>query len=301
MTGAGRGMGAVHARSLAARGASVIVNDLPDPAGGLNPADEVVAGIVATGGSAIANLDSVASEAGAQAMVAAALDAFGRIDIVVNNAGIVDPKPFLDETLAGFMRHLSVHLGGAFNVTKAAWPHMMAQDFGRVVMITSSAIFGIADNLSYSAAKAGQLGLMRSLVVVAGDHDITINAVAPLAPSGRNATYTSNKPSAEQVSPVVLYLAHDACAVSGEVFGTGGGRTDRIFLGATGGWVDEGLTPESMSAHLDCITGEGGYWLPSSCQEHAEQLWAGGAAHLVFHAPDPTEQSSSAATEQRCS
>ncbi len=167
VTGAGRGIGRAHALLLAERGARVVVNDLGGSMDGVGadaePASTVAAEIVAAGGVAIADSSDVASAAGAQSLVDAAIERFGRLDVLVNNAGIIRWAGLPEADEDNLASHLAVHVMGSFNTTRAAWPQMVEQGYGRIVMTTSSGMFGLPNNLAYATAKAGVIGLTRSL------------------------------------------------------------------------------------------------------------------------------------------
>jgi len=166
VTGAGRGIGRAHAILLAERGARVVVNDLGGSIGGVGAEGEVsstvAATIVAMGGDAIADHSDVAAPAGAQALIDAAIERYGRLDVLINNAGIIRWAGFPEADADNLARHLAVHVAGAFNTSRAAWPHMVEQGYGRIVMTTSTGIFGLPDNLSYATSKAAVVGLTRS-------------------------------------------------------------------------------------------------------------------------------------------
>ncbi|MFF2852852.1 SDR family NAD(P)-dependent oxidoreductase [Streptomyces sp. NPDC058001] len=279
VTGAGRGIGRAHARLLAERGAKVVVNDLGGSMEGegtdVGPARSVVDEIVAAGGVAVADTSDVSTEAGGEAMVEAAVTHFGRIDIIVNNAGIIRWAGLPDVDLENLERHLAVHLVGSFNTTRAAWPHFVEQGYGRVVLTTSSGLFGIDNNLSYAAAKAGVIGLARSAKLAGEPHGIKVNLIAPAAhtrmaggdPLGDSAAQSAGQhfmPS-EAVSPMVAYLAHESCPVSGEIYTAGDGRFARLFIGSTEGYLhQEGpVTIEDVAGHWDTINDEKGYYVPS--------------------------------------
>jgi NAD(P)-dependent dehydrogenase (short-subunit alcohol dehydrogenase family) len=274
VTGAGRGIGRAYARLLADRGADVVVNDLGGSMEGVGadagPASAVAAGIVAAGGVAIADTHDVADAAGAQALVDAAVEQFGRVDILVNNAGIIRWAGLPDADADNVAQHLAVHVFGSFNTTRAAWPHMVAQGYGRIVMTTSSGIFGLPTNLSYATAKAGIVGLTRSLVTAGAAHGIRINLIAPAAmtrmagPSG-DAVDPHDPMSPDLVAPMVAFLAHEDCPVSGEIYAAGAGRFARIFIAATEGYVHPGPAPtvEDVAEHWAAINDETGYSVPA--------------------------------------
>ncbi len=209
VTGAGRGLGRAYAHLLAARGASVVVNDLGSATDGAGadegPAHRVVAEILAAGGVASADTNSVSTTSGAEAIIAGAVEQFGRVDIVVNNAGIVRWAGMPAADADNLQSHLDVHLLGSFNVSRAAWPHMVAQGHGRIVMTTSTGMLGLPANLSYAAAKSGLIGMSRSMRISGAKHDIKTNLIAPAAftrmggapasddsPSGAAAATASN-------------------------------------------------------------------------------------------------------------
>jgi NAD(P)-dependent dehydrogenase (short-subunit alcohol dehydrogenase family) len=264
VSGAGGGLGRQHALALAARGASVIVNDLGSGLDGSgedsSPAQRVASEIAEAGGSAVADANSVATEAGGAAIVATALDAFGRIDIVVNNAGILRDSAFHKMSQEAVDRVLEVHLGGAFAVTRAAWPHMREQGHGRVVFTTSPAgLLGNFGQANYAAAKAGVVGLMKALALEGAEHGITANAISPIAKTRMTENlmtgFMAESTDPKLVSPLVVWLASDLCAESGNVYTVGGGRTARFVVGMTPGWTrtDGDLTPEDIAAHWDEI------------------------------------------------
>jgi NAD(P)-dependent dehydrogenase (short-subunit alcohol dehydrogenase family) len=270
VTGAGRGIGRAHALLLGHRGARVVVNDLGGSMEGVGadaePASTVAAEIAAAGGIARADTSDVATPAGAQALVDATVEHFGRIDVLVNNAGIIRWATFPEADADNLAHHLAVHVGGSFHTTRAAWPHMVAQGYGRIVMTSSAGIFGLPDNLSYATAKAGVIGLARSLATAGAAHGIKINAIAPAAftrmagPPGPGAT----EMSPEVVAPMAAFLAHEGCPVSGELYAAGAGRFARIFVAETVGYVHAAPAPtiEDVAAHWSTINDERGYHVP---------------------------------------
>lgn len=272
VTGAGRGIGRAHAELLAARGAAVVVND---PGGamdgslhGEDPATEVVNGIVASGGRAVATTASVATEDGAKAIVDTAIAAFGRIDTVINNAGIYAIAPWQDVPLTWYQDFLDVHYLGTLLVTRTAWPHLVASGNGRVVNTISAAMLGVPDMVHYGSAKGAVYGLTRTLAVAGDAHGIKVNAIAPGAgtrmideaadalPPGI-AEYMKTAMPPELVAPVAAYLAHESCSISGEVLNAAGGGVSRMVVGNTTGITDPALTPETVAERLDEILAVG--------------------------------------------
>ncbi|BCY09727.1 SDR family NAD(P)-dependent oxidoreductase [Actinoplanes sp. L3-i22] len=288
VTGAGRGLGRAHALLLAARGAKVVVNDFGGSKEGAGsdtgPANDVVAEIVAAGGIAVADTNSVGSEAGCQALVDGAVREFGRIDIVVNNAGISRWAGFPEADAENLEPTLDVHLRGTWHTTRAAWPHMVEQGYGRVVTTASTGMLGLADNLAYATAKGALIGFTRSLAFGSAAKGILVNCVAPNSvtrPSESAAkpnVVTANPMDAaraaamatENVSPMVAYLAHESCTVNGEILVAGARRFGRWFLGFTPGWLDtaDGVpTPEGVAAHWDEIVDEKDYYVPTGTMD----------------------------------
>lgn len=258
VTGAGGGLGRSHALELARRGALVVVNDLGTRVDGSEPssvaADAVVAEIRAGGGEAVANYDSVSTPEGGAAIVDTAVSTFGGLDIVVNNAGILGDAAFKNMTPERVDAVLDVHLRGAFHVLMPAWPVMREQHYGRIVNTTSgSGLFGNFGQANYGAAKAGLLGLTRVLAIEGARDDILVNAIAPIAHTRMTAAQIDQAMGPELVSPVVAYLAHEECRVSGHVYSVGGGRVSRVFLGMTTGITDPALSAERVAAAIDVI------------------------------------------------
>jgi NAD(P)-dependent dehydrogenase (short-subunit alcohol dehydrogenase family) len=275
VTGAGRGIGRAHALLLAARGARVVVNDLGGD--GEDPAGEVVAEIEALGGQAVADRGDVASPDGAAALVAAALNAFGRVDAVVNNAGIVHSFAGLIEQSAEQLdAQLSVHVRGTFNVTRAAWPHLLERRAGRVVATASTrALFGATNGHGYAAAKSAVIGLMRCFAVEGEQHGLRANTVSPAAwtrmaagaGTATSSALNDNNAGPHLVAPLVALLAHERCPCNGEVFTVGLGRFARIFVGVTEGIFDPGATPDTLIERFGEIVGEEGYATPLRYQD----------------------------------
>jgi len=267
ITGAGGGLGRCHALELARRGARVVVNDIGAAADGgretQTAAESVVAEITALGGTAVANADSVATRAGGAAIVQAALDSFGRVDIVINNAGIVRDAAFKNMTPEVVDPVIDVNLKGAFNVLHAAWPLLREQGYGRVVNTSSgSGIFGNFGQANYGAAKMGLVGLTHVLTIEGAKNGIAVNAIAPIARTQMTEAAlgkTGDTYDPELVTPVVVYLAHETCDRSGHIYSVGGGRVSRVFIGLTPGITDRKLTAESIAESIDQVDATEGF------------------------------------------
>jgi NAD(P)-dependent dehydrogenase (short-subunit alcohol dehydrogenase family) len=257
VTGAGGGLGRSHALLLASRGAKVVVNDLGsarDGRGvGSEMADAVVQEIVDAGGEAVANYDGVHTWGGGEAIVQTALDAFGRVDIVVNNAGILRDTSFakLEEDELDLV--LKVHLYGAFHVARAAWNHLKEQGYGRVINTTSgSGLYGNFGQSNYSAGKMGQVGLTRTLAIEGAKYGITSNVIAPAATSRMTEDIFPPKLlevlQPDHVSPLVAYLASEACTDTGRIYSVGGGYMARVAILEGDGAIFDGVpTPDDVA------------------------------------------------------
>jgi NAD(P)-dependent dehydrogenase (short-subunit alcohol dehydrogenase family) len=278
ITGAGGGLGRSHALLLARHGARIVVNDLGGNADGTGAsasmADQVVKEIEAAGGEAVANHDSVATPEGGAAIVQTALDAFGTVDIVINNAGILRDKSFLKIPPADFDILLDVHLRGAFHVSQPAFAVMKERGFGRFVHTTSAAgLFGNFGQANYAAAKTGLVGLSNVLAIEGAKYGITSNVIAPIARSRLTEDLLGPMAEAlqpELVSPLVTYLVSQECELTHEIFSVGGGRIARVFLGLTPGWFagkDVAFTAEDVAANIDQIRDTGGFVVPGSVME----------------------------------
>ena len=265
VTGAGGGLGREHALALAARGAKVLVNDV-----GGSAAQAVVDEICAAGGQALANGASVTDFVAVQAMVQQAIDAWGRVDVLVNNAGILRDKSFSKMDVDDFRLVLEVHLMGAVHCCKAVWPQMQAQEYGRIVMTTSSTgLYGNFGQSNYGAAKLAQVGLMQTLALEGAKHNIRVNALAPTAHTRMTegvlpeAMLAALKP--EAVVPALLVLAHEnaptrtiLCAGAGSFEAAHITLTQGLYLGAGAD------VPEQLAARLAQVTDRQGEQVPGS-------------------------------------
>jgi NAD(P)-dependent dehydrogenase (short-subunit alcohol dehydrogenase family) len=275
VTGAGNGLGRRYALDLAARGASLVVNDLGGRTDGRGsshePADRVVAEIVAAGGRAVASHDTVATRIGGQAIIDRAMAAFGRVDIVINNAGILRNALFESLTDEQIDAVIDTHLKGLFYVSQPAYRVMQAQGYGRFVFTSSGAgMFGNAWQANYGAVKAGTTGLMQVLAIEGRKYGIVANGIIPgaitrlnddvdpqlIADAGRIAAPLMDRMIPEHVSPLILYLASERCTATQTLYSAVGGRFALVFPGVTRGWMgpmDRPATPEEVEAHLPAI------------------------------------------------
>lgn len=237
VTGSGGGLGRAHALLFAKYGANVVINDLGGSADGSGEssamADAVVEEIKASGGNAVANYASVSDPAGAESMIKTAIDAFGSIDVVINNAGILRDRSFTKMTDADWDLVMAVHLKGAYLVTKAAWPHMREQKFGRIVMTASaSGIYGNFGQTNYSTAKMGLVGFGQTLVLEGEKNNIRTNIIAPVAISRMTESLMPEQIHEfirpELVSPLVVFLCSEKCDANGEYYEVGAGAFARI-------------------------------------------------------------------------
>ncbi len=280
VTGAGRGIGRSYAQLLASRGAKLVVNDLGGSMDGVGEdpgvASRVASEIVEAGGVAVADGSDVSTPEGGRSLIATAIEQFGRMDILINNAGIIRWAGFPDADVENLSTHFAVHVTGSFNTTRAAWPHMVDQSYGRIVMTTSSGLFGLPQNLSYATAKGAVIGLTRSLTTAGGPHGIKVNLIAPAAftrMAGQPAAATdatggdtgSAQMSPDLVAPMVAFLAHEDCPVSGEIYTAGFGRFARLFIASTEGYVHPTSAPsvEDIAHHWATINDEHGYYVPA--------------------------------------
>jgi NAD(P)-dependent dehydrogenase (short-subunit alcohol dehydrogenase family) len=300
VTGAGRGIGRSYARYLGVLGAQVVVNDLGGTTDGVGfnpgPAQKVSDEIKELGGTAVADTSDVSSVEGGENIVKTAIENFGRIDAVVNNAGNVIPNALPEADIDVIEAHLAVHTKGTFNVVRAAWPYMLAQNYGRVVLTGSTGMFGLLDNLGYAIAKSSMIGMAHSLTVGREDKNINVNVIGPNAMTRmgrvrqRGLGNTGQAPAAEDeepvvsdtmnpdlVAPMVAYLAHEACTVSGEFYVAGGGRFGRIFVAANDGYLAPDpakATIDSVAEHWATIEDPSNFYIPTSLHHWAGRFFA---------------------------
>lgn len=272
ITGAGGGLGRQHALQFASRGAKVVCNDLGGSVDGqgsdAGPAAAIAAEINALGGQAVADTNSVTTVDGGAAIIATALDNFGRIDVLVNNAGILRDKSFANMTADLSDSVIDVHLRGAFYVTRPAWLAMKEAGYGRIVNTSSqSGLIGAFGQANYAAAKMGLVGFTRTLAAEGQKYGIAVNAIAPLAVTRMTQELlgaVADKFDASKISPAVVMLASRECPVNGEIFAVAAGRIARYFVGLTHGWYDPELSAESALAHLDEIRDLGDFFVPTN-------------------------------------
>jgi NAD(P)-dependent dehydrogenase (short-subunit alcohol dehydrogenase family) len=261
VTGAGRGLGCAYAHLLASRGAKVVVNDhggsLSGDGADAGPAEQVVDAIRAAGGEAVASAASVVTRDGADAIIETALDHYGRIDILIHNAGNVRRGSLKEMSYEDFDAVLDVHLRGAFNVVRRAFPAMCAAGYGRIVLTSSiGGLYGNHDVANYAAAKAGVIGLSNVAAIEGAADGVTSNVIVPAAVTRMaDGIDTSAYPpmGPELVAPVVGWLAHESCSVSGELFIALAGRVARAVIAESPGVCRPSWTIEDVGQHLDAI------------------------------------------------
>ncbi|MFQ5513788.1 MAG: SDR family oxidoreductase [Myxococcota bacterium] len=278
ITGAGGGLGREHALLLASRGAKVVVNDLGSSTDGTGAAssmaDAVVKEIEERGGTAVANYDSVATPEGGEAIVQTALDAFGQVDIVINNAGILRDKTFIKLAPQDLEIVLDVHLKGAFFVTQPAFRFMKERGYGRLVFTTSAAgLFGNFGQSNYGAAKMGLVGLSNVLAIEGAKYGIKSNVIAPIAMTRMTESLMADFPAnldPSLVSPLVAYLCSEGCEPTHEIFSVGAGRYARAFMGIAPGWyAGKDVTPsiEDLRDHMSIVRSTDDHIIPDGAAD----------------------------------
>ncbi len=283
VTGSGGGLGRTYALDLAARGAQVVVNDLGGTVNGVggddSAAQKVVDEITAAGGTAVANHDSVSTPEGGESIVKTAVDSFGKVDIVINNAGILRDKTFPKLEWPDLDAVLDVHLKGAFYVSQPAFKVMKENGYGRFVFTASNAgVFGNFGQTNYGAAKMGLVGLSNVLAVEGARAGINSNVIMPVALT--RMTEQILGAMADQldpglVTPMVTYLSSENCTFSHEVFSAVAGRYARVFVGLAPGWYagkDAKPTAEDIAEHIDEIEKQDGYIVPMSVADELTKL-----------------------------
>ena len=261
VTGAGRGLGRAYALMLASQGAKVVVNDpggaLDGAGGDAGPAHDVVREITDAGGRAVASTDSVATPEGGRAIIESALQHFGGVDVLVHNAGIVRRASLQDMSYADFEAVLDVHLRGAFHVVRPAFPAMCAAGYGRIVLTSSiGGLYGNHEVANYAVAKAGVIGLSNVAAMEGAAHGVASNVIVPAAVTRMAAGIdTSAYPpmGPELVAPVVGYLAHESCSVTGEMFVALAGRVATAAVTESPGVYRPSWTIADVAEHLDAI------------------------------------------------
>ncbi len=266
VTGAGRGMGREHALLLARRGAKVVVADrgvgLYGNGSDSGPAEETVALIRAEHGEAVACTEDLSDMQGACSAVAVAMQMFGRLDALVHNAGFtLGSMPFENEHIDRLDALLAINARAAFVLCREAWPTMQANGSGHVVLVGSTAIYGIAGSVPYSTAKAAYIGLTRALAAAGESSNIKVNMVSPAGATrmaenmaeGEFRDWFLETCRTELVSPLVGLLCHESCPVSGELFVAGGGRIARTVIGETAGWIDPDMTMDQLAKTMPQI------------------------------------------------
>lgn len=272
VTGAGRGLGLAHAKLLASRGASVIINDIAS--NGENPAEAAAEIICAAGGNAIASNIDIASPEGGAALIAQATEAFGRLDGLVHNAGILRDRTIAKLSPADVKDVMAVHLEAAFWLVQPAMEAMKANSFGRIVLTSSSSgLFGNYGQSNYAAAKMGLVGLMRVASLEGAKAGILVNTIAPSARTRMTEDLLgplADRLDPEHVAPLVGYLCSDTCKLGNRIYSAGGGRYASVFVGLTPGWAYKGegvASPEDIASNIDAINNRETFIVPESGQD----------------------------------
>jgi NAD(P)-dependent dehydrogenase (short-subunit alcohol dehydrogenase family) len=286
VTGGARGLGRAYAELLAARGARVIVNDVGAAISGegldSGPADEVVSAITAAGGDAIASTDSVSTPEGGAAIIASALDHYGRLDALIHNAGNNRYAPLATMSDEDWGAVLDVHLKGAFHLTRAALAAMTAAGYGRIVLTSSiGGLYGTHHVGNYGAAKAGIIGLANVAAIEGADAGVKVNVIIPaaltrLAEGLDTSFYPPMQP--ELVAPAACWLAHESCSITGEALVAIAGRVARAYIAETNGVYQPSWTIDDIAARIGEIRDQAGSWaldvVPSGQADHIMRSFA---------------------------
>ena len=282
VTGAGGGLGRTYALELASRGAAVVVNDLGGSVAGIGgdhtAAQKVVDEITSKGGDAVPNFDSVMTPEGGASVVKTAVDAFGKVDVVVNNAGFLRDKSFLKLTWEDLDAVIDVHLKAAFYVSQPAFAVMKENGYGRFVFTASNATFGNFGQTNYSAAKMGLVGLANTIAVEGARSGILSNVIMPVAKTRMTEELLGDFAdflAPELVTPMVVYLCSQACTTTHGAYSAAGGRYARVFWGLAQGWyAGQGAAPtaEDVDAHMSEIEEQAGYLVPTSTTDEILHL-----------------------------
>jgi NAD(P)-dependent dehydrogenase (short-subunit alcohol dehydrogenase family) len=268
ITGAGRGLGRAYALLLASKGAKIVVNDPgASVAGGdadTGPAAEVVREILAAGGEAVANLDSVATPEGGAAIIQTAIDTYGRIDILIQNAGNVRYGGLASVSHEDFRAVVDVHFLGAFNVVRPAFELMCKAGYGRIVLTSSiGGLYGGKNTVNYAMSKAGMIGLNNVAAIEGAEHNVKCNAIVPgaltrMADGLDTSFYPPMGP--ELVAPVVGWLAHESCTVTGEMLASIAGRVSRMYVEETEGVFRPEWNIDDVAGEIDAIRDQSHVW-----------------------------------------
>jgi len=261
VTGAGRGLGRAYAELLASRGAKVVINDiggdLKGKGGDLGPADEAVQAIKAMGGDAIANTDSVATPAGGKAIIQAAMDTWGRIDILIHNAGNVRRGSLKEMPQEDFDASIDVHFRGAFHVVRPAFPLMCKAGYGRMVLTSSDVgLYGAPNTVNYAMSKSGMIGLINVIALEGAAEGVKANAIVPAAVTRMaEGVDTSKFPpmTTDMVAPAVGWLCHESCSVTAELIVAGAGRVARAYVAETHGAYSPNWSIEEIAEQAEAI------------------------------------------------
>jgi NAD(P)-dependent dehydrogenase (short-subunit alcohol dehydrogenase family) len=291
VTGGGQGLGRGYCLDLARRGAAIVVNDISREA-----ADDVVGAIQEDGGRAVASYDSVSTPDGGRAIVQRALDEFGTVDVVINNAGFLRNGYFEDLTVEQIDAVLDVHVRGAFFVTQPAWSVMREKGYGRLILTSSAGgMLALQGQANYATAKAALYGLCKALAFEGGEHGICVNTVLPMTLGATNIAANNPIPDwakywdaearakldgregVEPVVPLVTFLASNACALNGEAFSAVGGRFARVFVGITPGWLAQdahAVSAEDIADQVGPIRDLDGFTVPVSLYDEVAEVAA---------------------------